>query len=405
MGSRIAARQKMLVFAQNNFYTVCRNLGAVSQDSVEAILPCTPLQEAMLFASLNSSEFLYFNAFFFEIHPAIQVQRLQRAWEKVIEKTEILRSSISATQDGFAQLISKPLVGQLVHVQDTSDEHLTTLTRSRLNERRLQEWQQQNSIRHPFEVLLVRTPSKLMMIIHIFHALYDGISLQLMLQRLAEEYRNIKNIDYGPRFRDVLPYGPLCVPEGAKDFWTRHLANVTPVHMPLLAATPSSGEHEVALEIDNLERLEENRRLLGATYQALFQACWMAVLRKYLGDSVTVGLVLSGRSIDVEGAQLTIGPLFNTVPFCLHFDAHETWESLVKKCHTFNLASLPYQHTPLREITKWCKRSARDPLFDILFVFDKDLEAPAESDMWTLQESASQAEVGVYTSSINWSEV
>ncbi|KAI9884044.1 MAG: NRPS [Watsoniomyces obsoletus] len=391
MNSIMAARQKILVFAQNNFYPVCRTLDFTSHDYVETVLPCTPLQEAILFASLNSSEFLYFNAFLFNLHPDVQLPQLQQAWQNVAEKTEILRSSICATKDGFAQLIRKRL-GWCVHRYNASDKHPTTVTRTHLNKYSFEEWQQQNSIRLPFVVHLIRTPSKLAMVIQIFHALYDGISFQLMLRHLSEEYRNVKNINYGPRFRDVLPYGPLCVPEGAKDFWTQHLRNAAPVHMPLLTGIPSSGEHEVALEMENFKRLEQTRRLLGATYQALFQACWMAVLRKYLGKSVTVGMVVSGRSINVEEVELTIGPLFNTIPFCLHFEEQETWKSLVQRCHEFNKASLPYQHTPLRDITKWCKQPARESLFDTLFVFDKDLEVPEEPELWTLQESASQAE-------------
>lgn len=142
-------------------------------------------------------------------------------------------------------------------------------------------------------------------------------------------------------------------------------------------------------------RLEAVRKQLNVTHSALVQALWVAVLQSLYRRGVTVGLILSGRSLDLEGVERTVGPLFNTLPFHVAeasaSAAPATWESLVRTCHEFNTATLPFQQVPLRDIQKWC--SAGKPLFDTLFSFQMNQSRPqAAAQIWSSVDSDTSAD-------------
>jgi aryl carrier-like protein len=106
-------------------------------------------------------------------------------------------------------------------------------------------------------------------------------------------------------------------------------------------------------------------------------------------------MVVSGRSINYEDAGNTIGPLFNTIPVQILVEKGDTWSTLIKRCHSFNTAAVPYQHTPLRDIMKWTKRTSKEPLFDTLFVYQRADNVGsdwARNDLWNLIDDGSTAD-------------
>ena len=391
--SQLVASRKLSVFLQKHSFTVCHTLG-ISLDSVEGIAPCTPLQAGIIAASLKSKNGLYLNAFYLELFPGIDLERLENAWRRLYARCQILRTSYCATVDGFAQVFQKAPVLPWSKVVVSAEGDIEATKSNRYHQ-----WRQQNlqAISKPLEIILVQAVSTTLMCLHIFHALYDGNSFRLMLQRLSQEYMDQKNIDYGALFQDILPLGPLCEPIDAEKYWLRQMRGAPFHRLPSLTRRGLTGDSESTLEIDDLKGFELVRRKLNITHQALLQTCWMHMLRRFFNNKVTTGVVISGRSNDIEGAEKVIGPLFNVVPFYLEFEPSDTWKSVSRKCHDFGVTSLPYQHVPLRDITRWCKRSLEQPLFDTLFVFDRELEeAPNEhSKMWTMVETRSQADVSL----------
>lgn len=389
--SQFAAKRRIRIFQQKHSFAICRTLG-VTLDSIEGIAPCTPLQEGMIATSLKNEGSLYFNAFHFELFPEINLETLRRAWENVNNRCQILRTIFCMTEDGFAQISLKSGNLSWRMVRALSDEKVEMIKN---NQHKVWRGHNAETITKPFEVIIIRGLSTTIMCVHIFHALYDGNSFQMILQRLSQEYKGEVEINYGPSFQDILPSGPLCEPVGAKEFWVEYMQHAMPVRMPSLTNHSLRGTNETVLEIDDMTGFEQVRRRLNTTHQSLIQACWISVLRPYFKNGVIIGVVVSGKSTDIEGVDKVIGPLFNTIPFFLQYESSETWIDIVRKCHDSSIASLPYQHVPLRDITKWCSRTMDQPLFDTLFVFDIELEQRSVTSpgLWRLIESRSQADV------------
>ena len=359
-GEVTTAKQYMTVYQQRFMGFAVRTLGG-HQEDYEAIAPCTPLQQGVISRSFSTDTSLYFNSFRYSFEQ-VDTDRLRIAFQTAVDMTQVLRTNFIETDDGYVQVIKTKTTLPWFQLDFPTLDDLE----KGLDQRKT-EWRASNTqhLIAPFEVVLAKTPQVTVLTIHIHHALYDGVSYQLLLDNIQAAYLG-QSGDFGRKFTDVLPYGPLRHVKGAKEFWLDHLAGAKRVFMPALSDEVQNDTLYYASS-DLLSGADELRRTLNVTLQAVIQAAWVASLRRYYQGSI--GTVVSGRSIDFDGAETVLGPLFNTVPFNPLLGSQDSWQSLVHHCHDFNISALPFQHTSLRDIMKWCKARPSEPLFDTLFVF------------------------------------
>ncbi|KAK8170688.1 hypothetical protein BC567DRAFT_164251 [Phyllosticta citribraziliensis] len=388
--SSILAAKQTISACQHQYKSFAAKALEVDQPDIESIAPCSPLQQGIISRVLESEKPVYFATFRFELADNTDLARLKAAWQTIFEAVQILRARFIPTDDGYIQVVLCDTRLPWVQSELPSQEQLVSF----LDHNKLKWWSQnRETMGRPFELVAAVAPGKTVLSINIMHTLYDGISLQLLLQKVQAVYNQGNSVEVGPRFLDVLPYGPLRSNSESQDFWKGHLQGAQSSLMPSLISKPQNEDVSVKLNLRSLDAFETVRRRLGVTHQALAQASWAAVLQKYFAGSVTFGMLVSGRSIDFEGAELTIGPLFNTIPFHLRFDPADKWVKIVRKCHDFNASCLPYQHTPLRDIMKWTKRTANQPLFDPLFSFQREIEGGDPDDkLWKLLEDQPEAD-------------
>lgn len=322
--------------------------------------------------------------------PETDLSRLKYAWTKVLASVQVLRTRFYPTVDGYAQIVLKNIKlpwGEEVIVAEDEIKNAKS--------RRYNAWVAENRELggRLFEIQIFRSKTRKLMCLNVFHALYDGLSLPMILDKIVLEYSQVPKIPYGPPFLETLAYGPLCQVKGAGDFWKNRLGSSVYKRLQ-----PSTEIHSRATSLATLQiplsSIDDVRRRHNTTHQTLIQAAWTVILRKYFPSQVVLGTVVSGRSIDFEAIDHTMGPLFNTIPFSPRIEGCKSWQDVIRRCHEFNTAALPYQHSSLRDITKWCQRSPETPLFETLFVFQKDLvDAPLRNQLWTQVETPSQADV------------
>lgn len=387
--AQLLARQKIEAFRCRHFATVCRAL-QLSGNNVEGFAPCTPLQEGIISRSLSSDTPLYFEEFCFELSPETDISRLKYAWTKAMASIQVLRTRFYPTVDGYAQIVLKTFQLPWNEEAFVAEDEIENLKSRRYNtwvaENRELGWRM-------FEIQILRSETRNLMCLNIFHALYDGLSLPMILGKVVLEYSREPNINYGPPFLETLAFGPLCQVEGARDFWENRLGDLPYERLESSTEAHSPTTSSATLET-SLFSINEIRRRHDTTHQSLIQAAWTVVLRKYFPSQRVFGMVVSGRSIDFEAIDQTMGPLFNTIPFFPQMEGRKSWQDVIRRCHEFNTAVLPYQHSSLRDVTKWCQRSSEKPLFESLFVFQKDtVDDSLRNQLWTQVETASQADV------------
>ncbi|KAI9692080.1 MAG: NRPS [Bogoriella megaspora] len=379
--SAAIAEQRVAAFREKYLADAIKALGLTGND-IEAIAPCTPLQQGMIARSQSRDGFAYFNRFVYDIPQDVDISRMRSAFEIAFQELQILRTRFVPTPEDFMQVV---LQHQSLPWTDHEDPNEDSL--HHYFENKFEEWRLNNHeyIKKPFELLHGRCEKTSRLAIHIFHALYDGNSLPLVLEIVSNVYFGDSEPKVGPSFHNILPYGPLSNPENAKSFWTNrlsgvHVGSLRPPQPPDSDMLPAASDQILGRKTIQLPTFDKICRELNVTDQAIFQACWTIILRQNFisSNGVVFGNVVSGRMIDYEGAERVVGPMFNTIPFACTLYPGDSWASLVRRCHDFNTAVLSYQQTPLRDILKWCQSSKDRPLFESLFVYQKDTSVTRE---------------------------
>lgn len=156
-------------------------------------------------------------------------------------------------------------------------------------------------------------PSKSVMCLNIFHALYDGNSLFLLLEMVARKY--LKE-DYAAEpsssFLDTLPVGPLCKDPSAQTFWTEHLKD-SPGKLLPKSDTP---EHSsiVKVDINVTEHVDQVKKSLNVTEQAVLHACWLLTLHHQFGFVPPLGISVSGRALEIPVLKVSLVPCLTRFP-------------------------------------------------------------------------------------------
>ncbi|EPS36910.1 hypothetical protein H072_9546 [Dactylellina haptotyla CBS 200.50] len=373
-----SALQKIKAFKISHGFDISSSLGLNEQD-IENIMPCTPLQEGMIARALNSDAPLYFNTFCFKLANDIPVSTLQNAWQEVIDRTDILRTCFCETSDGIAQVVLKRFTAEWKTLQAVSMESLTNPYRKPVS--------LSDFTVPPLSLEHITFEGESYLRLSIFHALYDGTSMPMILADV-ENMLSGRPLIKRMQFSEAAPRILSLDLEKAKKFWKAHMGEVELSPLQLKSSKGRSKEHTLSHILEfSQKNIEDLAQKLDCTVQALFQAVCAQALFRILEKQVVMGMITSGRSFTVDNIESCIGPLFNSIPCYLPLAKDTTWRRFAQQAHSFNTSSTPYHHTPLRQISKWIGQGSK-PLFDVLFVFQPATPSIREKVLVEVDSSA-----------------
>ncbi|KAI2610405.1 uncharacterized protein GGS25DRAFT_259552 [Hypoxylon fragiforme] len=360
----IQVKQSIRACYQRYIGMACRVL-SIGKTDVEYIAPCTPLQEGMITRSnYTDTQSIYFNQFRIDLDSQISINRLRCCWDEMLAESAILRTAFIPTTGGYVQVAIKQKATRWFEV-NTGGKDIDLF----MSERR-EQWVSSNHdiLRYTVEVDHLEYNGHQVLLLRLFHGVYDGHSFELLLRRLNAKYHHEKSPS-SPAFIDVLPHGPLLKYHQSKPFWKTIFENHAFQPTPNLADDPAASDVSVS-RVFHQSEVEARRLSLGATHQTILQAAWLVTLQQKLGFVPTFGVIYSGRSLIFDGIEDVVGPVFNTLPFRAEISSGTTWASLIRDVQNYNTSVLEFIHTPLRDIQKWC--SGGQPLFDILWTFNRE---------------------------------
>lgn len=383
--ARLAGQCKQTIRAYGHKHraVACRELGIQPSD-IEYIAPCTSLQQGIISRSMTTeTEEAYFNSFEMILDDNLSIEKLKEAWNKLMRSEAILRTAFVPTTEGFVQVALKErsLPWENYYVTESR-------SKEQVIERSRREWVHENStiITKPLSLTYLEVAGSRRLIIHIFHAIYDGNSFELMLNRVRLIYEGGHH-QKGPSFIEALAHGPLWKFDYCRDFWREHLREWRYKPIPH-GKDQYHNQSSCVVRTIPARTLKQVRSKQNVTEQAIALALWTSVLHQNISKHATVGVVTSGRYIDLENVEETIGPLFNTVPFFCKASKAQSWASLIRRCHDFHTELLGFQHVSLKDIQKWCSKGK--PLFDNLFTFQIEDTASNDTKVWEMKESQAE---------------
>ena len=369
---------------------------AVSTDEThisKAIIeyPCTPLQTGMIATTLSSSGDAYIHHHVLRLRPDAKLDLLQQAWDHATEFHDVLRTSFRATavyeSDWYGVVHPEIASTWMEAADDAPVEQVLSHLRSEMAVKSAEDLNAP-----PIRATAVRGKLFNHLIISMHHALYDGISIQLLLDDIVESYceRRVPNSTPFHAIARAMAKDQAA----ATKFWAdtlkgyRAAPDDDPQHP---GKTSRHIEHTLTCPTG---RISQGARDLNVTVQAVVLLAYTKILCSVLNRrDVVFGLVLSGRSLPFEGIEKVVGPVFNTVPFRAKLkDLSESNGDAARRCQEAVSSCQEHQVASLRTIQDLWRQETGGPrsrLFNSLLLFQKSDDATAAEDvLWDIEDIA-----------------
>ncbi|TBU87893.1 non-ribosomal peptide synthase/polyketide synthase [Phytopseudomonas dryadis] len=312
----------------------------------------------------------------------LDIEALQRSFERLIERHETLRTSFR--QDGEQTI-------QVIHPAGEFDLSLQTV--DDLDEQTIRA-KVEEEIQRPFDlehgpllrVKLLRLASDdHVLVLTLHHIVSDGWSMPVMVDELIslyEGYRQgqsvelpvlpIQYADYAIWQRNWMEAGER---ERQLSYWKAQLGDEQPVlELPTDRPRPAVQSHAGAsLNIELSDELSQSLKRLaqeqGVTLFMLLLASFQTLLHRYSGqDDIRVGVPIANRNrVETEGL---IGFFVNTQVLRAEFDLQMTFGELLEQVKQAALGAQAHQDLPFEQLVEALQpeRSlSHSPLFQVMY--------------------------------------
>ena len=343
----------------------------VTEDKIEDIYPCTPLQEGMIALSLQTHN-AYMAQRVFQLPEGMNIERFKDAWQHLVTTHPILRTRIMpARSSGAYQIIIKEVISwqqppaldeYLEQDKDTSVTYGSSLIRFAIDTEQ----------RH-----FVWTAH---------HALYDGFSANLLFSQLEDIYKGGSIPQPAPYTRFIKNITDVD-PNVSASFWRSQLSGGAPMSFP----QPPNTTYQPQPESELKKSIMVPRKVeTGIMMSTVLRAAWAIVTANYMDtDDVVFGATLSGRNAAVEGIDNIVAPTITTVPIRVQLDrAQEVWEFLTEVQRRAT-EMIPFEHTGLQYIHRLGPEIQGALALKNLFVVQQpDMETVESNFLPEIQDSA-----------------
>ncbi len=323
----------------------------ISESDKPASYPLSPMQ-TLFYASPESG----IETWKFEIHGPLDGTRLRRAWEAVVSRHDVLRSTFTAERQTVQKSVVLPW----------SESELPTPTFD-LSQAPL------------MKLALIREREG----VHTLHwtthhLLLDGWSWPLVFAEVAEAYgsgtQSPGSFLASPAMRTYIDYLESRG-DASEGFWREALKGFTrPTPLPAsLAPDPEGtgiGEACATLPPEVMSVLSVLASKSRWTLSTLVQGAWALTLSRHSGQrDVVFGASFSGRPDTLPGALEIVGPLVNNLPVRVQLTEDEILSGFLTTLQSEHLARVENQDASVLKLQSWTDVPLRFRLFESLVVF------------------------------------
>ncbi|WP_395683090.1 amino acid adenylation domain-containing protein, partial [Inquilinus sp.] len=339
---------------------------------IEDLYPLSPMQQGMLFHSLQMPE-LYVTQIRVDVD-GLDAGRFARAWEAAVESHAILRTGFLGQDDRPLQLVRRRVPSPVQQLdwrgKPDLDQALAELSAS--------DRARGFDLAAPplLRVLLVRTAEdRHRLILTSHHLLLDGWSTSRLIGEVLTRYHGKTPSLPSGRYRDYIAWLGQRDQAADQSFWRERLSGVeepTLLASALPAPVPEAGHDSRKLRLDAAatDALKAFARREHVTLNTVVQGAWALLLSRITGQRrVVFGATVSGRPAELRDAEALLGLFINTLPVAPALDPARSIGDWLRALQAENAALREHEHTPLYEIQGWAGHGGRS-LFDTLLVFE-----------------------------------
>ncbi|KAK4678789.1 NRPS protein [Podospora pseudoanserina] len=324
--------------------TEVSQLCEVDKADIEDVYPCTPLQEALMALSAKVKE-AYVAQRVLKMNNAKDAKKLQNAFEAIAADSAILRTRIVQVSDyGLMQvLIREPIQWRTAsslarYLEDDRDEEMGL---------------GKKLVRYA----MIREGDVYHFVLTMHHALYDGWSMPLVVDRVNQAYQGVAPRKPAAQFKHFIDYlNNRLDRAGCDTYWREQLDGATGVQFPRLPFEGYQTQADSLLEVDIKLDGRKLPSVPGATITlaSVVRAAWALVASQYCSgnNDIVFGETLTGRNAPIVGVEEIEGPMITTVPVRVTINRESSVEHYLQTIAEQIVGQIPYEHAGLQHIRK-----------------------------------------------------
>jgi amino acid adenylation domain-containing protein len=306
---------------------------------VEDVYPCTPLQEALMALSAKYAD-AYVAQRVIELPDARVAEQLRSAFETVSADSGILRTRI----------VQVPRRGLMQTVVRASSPWIESSNLSKYLSQDTLKGMSLGTELARFAIVNDETTNKSSIVLSIHHALYDGWSMPLIVDRVNRAYRG-ESIGSPTPFKNFIKWLDGTDGSSSKTYWTEQLQGATSIQFPIIPWTGYQARADSLLEhYVTLPRASSSSTTSIAT---AIRGAWGLLASQYTSsDDVVFGETMTGRTAPVAAVEEIEGPMITTVPVRVFIDRKARVSDYLQSIHEQTLHRIPHEHMGLQHIRR-----------------------------------------------------
>ena len=305
----------------------------------------------------------------------INIDKIQNALDIIVDRHDILRTCFNMVDGNIVQKIEKNIKIKLnveeAETNDVDELFYTHQSKFDLGKAPL------------FKVFLLKLPNgKILLMIDTHHIIFDGTSLNNLLQEIYMLYNEKGVPEITICYKDFAVWEEEQLLKNtfkeSKEFWLKQFSDEIPIlNMPTTYSRPVNKNYEGANLVRFLDRKSEINILANkynVTPNMLMLSIYYILLYKYTGqEDIIVGVPVSGRMY--EELKLLIGMFVNTMPLRNKILPKMKFEEFLLNVKKLCVDALEHQDYPFDELVNDLnipRDISRNALFDTMFVYQSN---------------------------------
>ncbi|MGI6168579.1 MAG: amino acid adenylation domain-containing protein [Christensenellales bacterium] len=346
--------------------------------AVKRRYPVSSAQQRMwILSQSESQEAAYHIPIAFQLRGKIDVPRLRRAFSKLIERHDALRTSFVLQKGELWQVVSRRAKLEFEHYA-CAPRQLRTLLKN---------------IMRPFDLqapplmrlaLVDIGQDRTIMFIDMHHSIGDQRSVEILLNELAELYAGDTLVGKELEYKDYAVWQQEFFQSDEmgrqREFWQEALNGELPLlnlhtDKPRPAVQSFQGKR-LRFDVDKkaMDRLADFSKKRGATLFMAVLAAYQVLLSKYTGqEDVIVGFPVSGRGR--SELRDMVGVFINTLPLRAYPTGDKSFSQFFDEVCAACVGAMAHGDYPLERMVadlELPRDISRNPLFDTMLVYAKD---------------------------------
>ncbi len=333
--------------------------------------PITPAQKGIFInSSMTENKMLYNVPFEIKFSNKIDIEKLKKSIESAILKNKSLFTKFKIENDEIHQYLDYDKNYRVVEHNVTYDEYLHT----------------KNIYDKSFEILedrlfdfnIYTTERAIYAIANFHHIIFDGTSIYIFLNDIINSYNGSKiNVDKCELIEDLNTEVSEIKYNTAKKYFLDEFSDELPVNslpldMPRSKFRSFNGDKvKLIVDEDIVEKLNIYSRNNKVTMNSIFLSLFNFTLSKYMyNEDIIIGIAADSRSSKRQFNST--GMYVSTLPFRTKINFEDKCLEYIKSIQNkliSTLDNISYSYDDLIKELNIPRDSARNPLFDVMFVY------------------------------------